>query len=232
MNMHPRNVAGNPRYPPAGISNTQTYSWIIRNVMFDALCRDPFFASYTKKKTKMLAVQNFQLPYLGVYIVGDTMTPDGISNEGEPRLSHSLVIGYSVMIQNNDPDLAEQTIDMALKRIQALMNDPHINNVWDTFDPHLQFGTPDNTRFESINRATRRHNFGSGGLNNETPFAELQYEETIVYKENFPPIITDDLLHINVVTDRPGLEVNYFFSNGALAASEASDAAVFAGTVA
>jgi hypothetical protein len=85
MNMHTRNVSGNPKYPPQGISNTQTYSWIIRNVFFDALGRDPFFANYTRRKTKMLVVQKMHLPYLGVYIVDDQMVPDGDANTGEPR---------------------------------------------------------------------------------------------------------------------------------------------------
>jgi hypothetical protein len=220
-----------------GLSKTQTYSWIIRNVFFDALARDPFFAAHTKRKTRMLVVQKQHLPYLGVYIVGDQMTPDGDANAGEPRLCHSLVIGYSVMIENNDPDAAEQTLDMALKRIQAVLCDPYIMNVWDTYNPQLSFGNPDNTRIESITRASRKHNWGSAGLNNETAWAELQYEETIFYRENFPPVIPDDLREIAVTTTFPGsdvttqpyLERHYFFDS--LEVTEDGDTAAFTGSV-
>lgn len=218
-------------YPPQGISSTQTYSWIIRNIFFDALVRDLFFAGFTKRKTKMLAVQKQHLPYLGVYIVDDQMAPDGDANAGEPRLNHTLRIGYSVMVENNDPDVAEQQLDAALKRIQAVLCNAHLMNVWDTFDIELGFGTPDNTRIESITRATRRHSFGTGGLNNETAWAELQYEQTCFYRENFPPVITDDLMEIDVTTDRQWLQVKYFFSFGGLAALEAGDAAAVAGDV-
>jgi hypothetical protein len=94
------------------------------------------------------------------------------------------------MVENNDPDTAEQQIDMALKRIQSVLCSPYIMNVWDTFDPTVQFGNPDNTRIESITRATRRHNFGTGGLNNETAFAELQYEQTYSTAKLRPLLLT------------------------------------------
>jgi hypothetical protein len=182
------------------ISETQTYSWIIRNVFFDALRRDQFFANYTMRKTKRRPVQPEHLPYLGVYIVDDTMVPDGDGNHGCVRLSHTLRLGYSVMIANNDRDQAESQIDFALKRIMSVFADPYIMNVLDTYSPQLGFDNPDNTRIESINRATRRHVFGSAGLNNETALSELQFEMSCFYREDFPPVITDDLLEIDMTT--------------------------------
>jgi hypothetical protein len=227
MNMHQRK----PRAQPRGVSDTQTYSWIIRNVFFDAVSRDPFFANYTRKKTKMLMVQRQQLPYLGVYIVDDQMVPDGDANAGEVRFTHTLRIGYSVMVENNDADVAEQTIDMALKRIQAVLCNPHIMNVLDTFDPNLDFGNPDNTQIESITRGVRRHVWGSGGLNNETPYVELQYEQSCVYRENFPPIIPDVLAVVDVATNIGNVSVTYTLWD-CLETREAPDSAAFVGTVA
>ncbi len=227
MNVHPRKVRSGPK-----VSDQQTYSWIIRNVFFDAVSRDPFFAGFTRKKTKMLAVQRQQLPYLGVYIVDDVMVPDGDANAGEVRLSHTLRIGYSVMVENNNPDIAEQQIDMALKRIQSVLCDPYIMNVLDTYNPELEIGNPDNTKIESITRATRRHLFGSAGLNNETPWAELQYEQSCFYRENFPPVIVDYLTEIDVNFDGyPRLEMKYFFADFTLEAIEAADTAAFVGQV-
>lgn len=182
------------------ISETQTYSWIIRNVFFDALKRDQYFANYTMRKTKRLPVQPEHLPYLGVYIVDDIMVPDGDGNAGHVRLNHTLRLGYSVMIANNNPNIAESHIDFALKRIMAVLADPFIMNMLDTYNPHLGFDNPDNTRIESITRATRRHQFGSTGLNNETALAELQFEMSCFYREDFAPVITDDLLEIDMTT--------------------------------
>ena len=45
----------------------------------------PFFANYTKRKNKMLQVQPDLLPYLGVYLLDETMTPDGDANAGNIR---------------------------------------------------------------------------------------------------------------------------------------------------
>jgi hypothetical protein len=182
------------------ISETQTYSWIIRNVFFDALKRDQFFANYTMRRTKRRIVQPEHLPYLGVYIVDDAMVADGDANAGCVRLNHTLRLGYSVMIANSDQNLAESQIDFALKRIMAVLADPYIMNVLDTYNPHLGFDNPDNTRIESITRGTRRHSFGGSRLDNETSLAELQFEMSCFYREDFPPMITDDLLEIDMTT--------------------------------
>ena len=96
-----------------GITDTQSFSLVIRDVFYDALSSDPFFASYTCRKTKMLSVQPQLLPYLGVYIIDETMLPDGDANAGHIRFSHTLRIGFSAMIANNDQVVAEQGIDAA-----------------------------------------------------------------------------------------------------------------------
>ena len=90
-----------------GITDTQSYSLVIRDGLFDAVSSDPFFANYTCRKTKMLRVQHELLPYLGVYIIDETMLPDGDANAGHIRFSHTLRIGFSAMVANNDQVLAE-----------------------------------------------------------------------------------------------------------------------------
>jgi hypothetical protein len=177
-----------------GITDTQSFSLVIRDVFFDAVSSDPFFADYTCRKTKMLAVQSQLLPYLGVYIIDETMLPDGDANAGDVRFSHTLRVGFSAMVANNDQVIAEQQIDAAFWRIMnRLWPDQHIMNV-------LLSSLPDNTMIESITRGSRRHVFGATGLNNETPIAELQYDVSVFYRTGWPPIITDDLLTIDVKT--------------------------------
>jgi hypothetical protein len=177
-----------------GITDTQSYSLVIRDAFYDAVSSDPFFADYTCRKTKMLRVQSELLPYLGVYIIDETMLPDGTANTGDVRFSHTTRIGFSAMVANNDQVIAEQMIDAAFWRIMnRLWPDPGIMNV-------LLSTLPDNVMIESVNRGSRRHVFGASALNNETPIAELQYDVSIFYRSGWPPIITDDLLEIDVST--------------------------------
>jgi hypothetical protein len=177
-----------------GITDTQSFSLVIRDVFYDALSSDPFFASYTCRKNKMISVQPQLLPYLGVYIIDENMVPDGDANAGHIRFSHTLRIGFSVMIANNDQVIAEQGVDAAWWKIMnRLWPDQHIMNL-------LNSSNPDNTRIEGVTRGVRRHVFGTAGLNNETPLAELQYDVSIFYRTGWPPIITDTLDEIDVTT--------------------------------
>ena len=182
-----------------GITDTQSYSLVIRDAFFDAVSADPFFAGYTCRKSRMLRVMPELLPYLGVYIMDETMPPDGDANAGDVRFSHTLRVGFSAMIANNDQVLAETRIDAAFWRIMhVLWPDPGIMNV-------LLSSLPDSVFIESISRGSRRHVFGSAGLNNETPIAELQYDVSVFYRSDWPPVITDDLDMIDVVTAlKPG----------------------------
>jgi hypothetical protein len=182
-----------------GITATQSYGLVIRDGLFDAVSSDPFFADYTRRKTKMLRVQPDLLPYLGVYIIDETMLPDGDGNAGDIRFSHTLRIGFSAMVANNDQVLAEAAADAAFWRVMNLLwPDQTLMNV-------VLSSLPDNTMMESIPRGVRRPVFGTTALNNETPIAEMQYDVSIFFRTGWPPVITDDLLTIDVVTGmKPG----------------------------
>ena len=114
---------------------------------------------------------------------------------GMIRFSHTLRIGFSVMIANNDQVVAERQIDAAWWRI--------MNRLWPDqrhHEPAELSSNPDNTRIEGITRGLRRHVFGPLALNNETPLAELQYDVSIFFRTGWPPIITDDLDEIDITT--------------------------------
>jgi hypothetical protein len=182
-------------------SDTQSYSDILRDVFFAKVVTLPFFEGFKARRCKMLQVQPEQLPYLGVYIVDEVMAPDGDANAGHIRFIHTLRLGFSVIIQNNDPVAAELKLDQAFWAIMnGLWRDPYLTNLLDTCDPTTGSGTPDNTRFEGVTRGTRKHMFGSTGANNEVPWAEVQYEPSVNYRSEFGPVISDDLLHIHVET--------------------------------
>src|ERR1700748_1140460 len=138
-----------------GITDTQSFSLVIRDVFYDALAGDAFFASYTCRKNKMLSVQHRLLPYLGVYIIDETMLPDGDANAGHVRFSHTLRIGFSVVIANNDQVAGELRIDATWWRIMnRLWPDQDIMNL-------LKSSNPDNTIIEGVTRGSRRHVFGA-----------------------------------------------------------------------
>jgi hypothetical protein len=181
---------------------TQSYSFVIRDMLFDTLTkRTPYFANYTARKTPMRQVQANLLPFLGVYIIDETMTPDGDANAGMVRFSHALRIGFSVIIANNDDVAAEKTLDAAY---WAIMNrfwtDEYLMNLGDTYNPTDGSQNPDNVRIESIIRGIRKHKFGNANQTNETPVAELQYDITAFYRTMWWPDITDTLNEIDIST--------------------------------
>lgn len=187
------------------ITDTQSYSLVIRDMLLAKLAAAPFFKSFTVRKSRALQVQMQLLPYLGAYIVDEQMAPDGDANAGEIRFIHTLRIGFSVIIVNNDPEVCEAKLDQAFWSIMnTLWRDEYLMNFVDTRAYPGGVGNPDNTRIESVSRGARRHVYGATGLNNETPIGEMQYEASVVYRSNFPPIITDDLLQVRV---RTGVEV-------------------------
>jgi hypothetical protein len=182
-----------------GITATQSYSLVIRDVFYDAVSADPFFADYACRKTRALRVQPDLLPYLGVYIIDEIMLPDGDANTGMIRFSHTLRVGFSVFIANNDDAAAELQLDAAFWRIMGrLWPDPKIMSM-------LVTASPDNTLIEGIARGVRRHEFGAGMLTNETPLAELQYDVSVLYRTGWAPPVIDDLKTIDVITGiKPG----------------------------
>jgi len=194
MNMHQRNVPT--------ITLTQSYSLVLRDLFFDAVMKMPFFTGFTGRKSKMLQVQPLDLPYFGIYIIGEDMVPDGDLNAGNIGFIHTLKLGLSVIIQNNNPDQSELKLDQAFWAIMnGLWTDPYLTNMLDTRGYGQQANyNPDNVRFEGIPRAARRHVWGDIKQTNEWPYCELQYEVAVVYRTDFSPLTPDDLDRIYVET--------------------------------
>ena len=200
-------IAFAPRVePPPTITEVQSYSWVIRDMFLDRLMRAPFFSGFTPRKNKSLQIMTNQIPCIGVYFVNEDMTPDGDLNAGEIRFTHYLKLGFSVIIVNNDPVACEAKLDQGFWAIMnTLWRDPNLTSLIDTRVYPGGVGNPDNVRIEGVSRGTRRHVFGSAGLNNETPIGEMQYEATVKYSADYGPVIPDSLLQIGVRTGiKPG----------------------------
>jgi hypothetical protein len=187
------------------VTETQSYSLVLRDAFFDATLRLPFFErGYQTRKNRQFPVQKEQLPVLGVYLIDETMVPDGDGNAGHIAFVHTSRIGFSVIIANNDPVASEATLDRAFWALMnGLWRDQYLTNLLDTYNPDLAAGTPDNVRFESVERGVRRHLYGAVGQNNETAVAELQYDVSIKYRSEFGPVIEDDLEEIDITTAFP-----------------------------
>ena len=183
----------------AKITDTQSYAWVIQNAFFDALTADPFFIDYTCRKTPMNVVLAEHLPYLGVYLVEEKLDPDGDPNAHPPAYIHAIKIGFSVLIANNDMNAAYSAIDAAWWRIMnRILTDGKLLNV-------MLSSMPDNVMIEAIPRGVRRPVYGAPSHNQQTPIAEARYEQVVTIRSYWPPVITDDLLEIDVQTGvKPG----------------------------
>lgn len=191
------------------ITDTQSYGFVIRNMLIDRLAASPFFQGFTVRKSRILQIQKQHLPYLGAYLMDEQMVGDGDINTGEIRFTNTTKIGFSVFVINNDPVDCEAKLDEAywaicntLWRDQALMS-------WGDTMPYVVggggVGNPDNTRIESISRGSRNFVYGSTALDNETPVGELRYEVSVVHRNEFAAIVPDDLLEAHLTTGvKPG----------------------------
>jgi len=198
---------------PSGITATQSFSWVLREAIIDAL--SPLFPGFTIVRTNRVPIQRWQLPVLGVYLMPERMTPDGDWDAGAVRFVHDFQIGFSAIIADNDGDLAEKRLDAIWWTIML--------GVWANAGlmSLVQSTTVDNTRMEGCTLGVRRFVYGAVGQNNETPVSELQYEVTCRYRTSWPPVITDTLNLIDVVIVPGGfdpaktqtIEVRYDFTS-------------------
>lgn len=178
--------------PASPIISAQSYSQVIRDALFAKTVKLPFFAGFTAKRSKQLPIQQFQVPYLGVYIIAEDLGPDGDANAGVVRFIHRLQVGWQVIIENNDPVAAELKLDQAFWAIMnGIWRDARLMNF-------INSDMPDNTRIEAVERGRRTHHWGVPSTNNEKPYGELQYYATVVYRADYLPVITDDLLDIHI----------------------------------
>jgi len=183
-----------------GITDTQSYSYVIHKMFYDAVMTLPYFASFVTRSNQAFQVQ-MKLPFVGVYEGVETIIPDGDPNCGQWDFIHDQRICFSIVVRNNDPVVAQAKLDEAwLVIMKRIYEDPYLLNKIDTVDPHTGIGNPDNVRIEGILRADKRYRWGNSTLTNETPFAELAYDITVRHRLYWTPQPFDDLNIIHVET--------------------------------
>jgi hypothetical protein len=181
------------------ITETQSNGYDIRDAFYNLMVADAFFAGFTCRKSRMQPVQQKLLPYLGVYLVDEMMSPDGDANAACVRFTHSVRIGFSVVVANSAQDAAEKQADQGFLKIMALAyTDLHLMNP-------LTNNNPEGVMIEAITRGARRMTYGAPSTDNETPYVEAQYEASCSFRSEWYPDITDTLDEIDVTTGvKPG----------------------------
>jgi hypothetical protein len=177
-----------------------SYSFIIRDGILERLKAAPTFSSIKKfaKNRGKGPVQNENLPFLACYFMDEMLGPDGDINAGAPHFMHRLKLGFSVIVQSNDNEVAEKNLDIAH---WAIMNYLTRQDWW-----HFKMPDPwPDVQIEGVERGSRKFVFGNTALNNETPIAELQMDLTLVHRTYFPPEVLDQFLsmHVTVAGEWP-----------------------------
>ena len=132
-------------------------SFIIRNGILDRLKQIPTFQSVRRwAVTSALRVQSQlqadQLPFVGVYLVDETMGPDGDANHAEPRFLHTVRIGFSVIIASPDDVIAEKNLDSSHWTIMNLLT----NERWHKFPAAGLWNGGQPIRIEAVTRGARK----------------------------------------------------------------------------
>lgn len=161
----------------------------IRDAVYDRLSILDGYTSFRKAPVPQL--QPDALPALSVFISGETLTPDGDDNAGEPHFEASVTIAVSVVRGFDDPSVLSGDIDADVDAIEeGLLCDP-------TF---VTFG-PD-ALLEGVSGIKRRRLYPQSGKDGETYFAELRLEITFRTRVSFEPDI-DAAFEGVTITARP-----------------------------
>lgn len=171
-----------------------SYPLLVRDGVISRIQVMPFFSGFNFTTNKSLQIQPASIPFCGVYLLQEMQAADGDANAGEPRFRTLARIGISLIIQNNNATEAEQELDMLYNKFSTrLFSDPTFYN-------------NDKFKIQGFTGGSRMHAFGSVGLDNETPIAELRYDFTcdlgVIY---YPPDVRDDLEVIHVKTAYPSI---------------------------
>jgi len=174
-------------------TTSPSYPILLRDQILQRVKVMSFFAGFNFTSNKALQITINNIPFCGVYLIQETMAPDGEPNTGEIRFRTMARIGFSVIIVNNDSDAAEVTLDKAM---QALTNGLFRDQT---------FYNNSIVKFQGVTSGMRQHVFGAvPGQDNETPIAELRLELTFdLGVIDYPPFTEDDLEVIHIQTNFP-----------------------------
>ena len=141
-------------------------------------------------RTQMPTFQPTDLPLAQVFVMAETLEPDGDENVGAPAFKASAIIAVSVVRGFDDPAALDGSIDADCDAVEAaLLENPGF----------VRHGK--DALFEGVSRIQRRRLFPKDG---ETYFAELRLELTFDYRVLFEPKVDDDYTGADVTVRAQG----------------------------
>jgi hypothetical protein len=180
------------------IFDTQSYAWVLLDWIFNQLSTDPFFVNFAVKRiSSALPVELWsQVPFLGIFINDEPLSPVGYINESTIRFTHNVQIGFQTILRNNDSVQLLQDLDgvswFIMRKLFRL--DPLTN----------MFDTGSGVALKGIARGrVSKPRYGLSGSKNETPVAERVLDLTFQFESEWYPYGFDDLQRITVTTAFP-----------------------------
>ena len=165
----------------------------IRNAMFVRLTTSAFTWKSTRK-IPVPPIQPNQLPALGVYLIRESMGPDGDANVGPPRYIVDAVFSVNVLEEASNPDVLEGSMDALVDQVEnTLLSDISFLNLSDSNG---------DTIIDSIPAITRNYDFPKDG---ETQYIQCRLQFTVRFFVIFPPIITHDLITFGLTVRPPNM---------------------------
>jgi hypothetical protein len=180
------------------IFDNQSYAWVLLDWIFNQLSTDPFFVNFTVRRiSSALPVELWsQVPFLGVFISDEPLTPVGDFDETTIRFTHNVPIGFQIILRNNDSVKLLQDIDSVSWHIMRKLF--RLNALTNAFD------TGSGVALKGIPRGrVSRPRYGMAGSKNETPIAERVLDLTFQFESEWYPYGFDDLQRITVTTAFP-----------------------------
>lgn len=138
-------------------------------------------------KLPIPTVQGDQLPRLAVFLVRETLNPDGDGNVSVPRFISDVTIGISVLDEAEKPSSLDGSLDAVVDLIEdTLLQDISFVSLKDDNG---------NAVIESFEQIQRSFSFPQNG---EMYYAEARLQIIIRYRCYFEPVATTPLKDIDV----------------------------------
>jgi len=186
----------------APVVNVNSFGHLIKLQWLNRMRVIPPFSGCRKfARSNAKPTQLEHIPFLGAYFIEENLSPDGDDNLTVPGFEAELVLGFSYIIRNNDPDVAEDMLDAAYWSFMKLLHDP----AWAEM--------PDRSvRIEGIRGGKISRHYGNlseqgaRGQFAEDAFAEVRMEMTYFHRFFFEPLTPDafELYHSTVAVYPPG----------------------------
>jgi hypothetical protein len=184
-----------------GLSDTQSYAWILQNGIFERLAASSFFSGFTCKRiSAALPIEaGIQIPFLGVFRGQEEFEPDGgLVGTGDIGFIDRVLIGIQIVIKNNDSVAMLAKLDEASWFIlNRLLRDNSLTN-------RLKTTLPDSVQWEGCAKVLIRTDvWGTTGTKNETPVGERVLSMIWLNRPWFAPTDFPPLERIDVTTAFP-----------------------------